>query len=334
MKGRSDMDLANTKAVILSCAGVALSEAERAFFKEAHPLGFILFARNCENPVQVRALIDDLRACVGWHCPILIDQEGGRVQRFKPPMWRQYPPMRTFGDKAREDMDGALEDLRFTILQMAEELVEAGVNVNCAPVLDVLQDDTHEAIGDRAFSNDGQVVGRLGLSVCRHLLAAGIMPVIKHIPGHGRGKVDSHKDLPHVAESLEALQKNDFEPFRIVVKSDVGYRVWAMVAHIVYEDIDSERPASVSPGVIEKIIRQDIGFEGFLVSDDLDMEALGAYGPIEARATLTIEAGCDAALYCAGDMQVMEKIVKAVPNLSLKARKRLQNSLFDANMAA
>ncbi|HOO82194.1 MAG TPA: beta-N-acetylhexosaminidase [Alphaproteobacteria bacterium] len=322
------------KAVILSCAGAVLSGDERAFFKEAHPVGFILFVRNCESPGQVKALCDELRACVGWHCPILIDQEGGRVQRLKPPMWRQYPPMKSFGDKAREDMDGALEDLRFTILQLAEELVEVGVNVNCAPVLDVLQDDTHEAIGDRAFSNDGQVVGRLGLSVCRHLLAAGIMPVIKHIPGHGRGKVDSHKDLPHVAESLETLQKNDFDPFRIVVESDVGCRVWAMVAHIVYDQIDNERPASVSSDVIEKIIRQDIGFDGFLVSDDLDMEALGAYGPIAARAALTIEAGCDAALYCAGDLAVMEKIVKTVPNLSRKARKRLQNSLGRASMAA
>ncbi|MCB9983461.1 MAG: beta-N-acetylhexosaminidase [Rhodospirillales bacterium] len=328
------MDLANTKAVILSCVGTALSEDERRFFERANPLGFILFARNCENPAQVKALCDDLRACVGWYCPILIDQEGGRVQRLKPPVWRQYPPMRQFGDKARENIEGALEDLRYSILQLGEELTECGVNVNCAPVLDVLTDETHEAIGDRAFSNEPQVVGRLGLCVCRHLLSLGIIPVIKHIPGHGRGKVDSHKDLPHVFESLETLQKNDFDPFRIVIESDVGSRVWAMVAHIVYDQIDGEHPASVSPVVIDKIIRQHIGFNGFLVSDDLDMEALGACGPIEVRAALTIGAGCDAALYCAGDMQVMERIVKTVPNLSLKARKRLQNSYIDANMAA
>lgn len=328
------MDLQNTKAVILSCAGTVLSEDERRFFEQANPVGFILFARNCESPAQVRALCEDLRGCVGWHCPILIDQEGGRVQRLKPPVWRRYPPMREFGDKAGEDFDGALEDLRYSILQLGEELAECGVNVNCAPVLDVLQDETHEAIGDRAFSDNPEIVGRLGLCVCRHLLSLGITPVIKHIPGHGRGKVDSHKDLPHVSESLQVLGAIDFEPFRVVVNSDVGPQVWAMVAHIVYDQIDAQRPASVSPVVIDKIIRQDLGFDGFLVSDDLDMEALAAYGPIENRAALSIEAGCDAALYCAGDMRVMEQIIKTVPNLSLKAGKRLQNLYGSANMAA
>ncbi|MEZ5814118.1 MAG: beta-N-acetylhexosaminidase [Alphaproteobacteria bacterium] len=328
------MSLSDAKAVIFSCEGLELSSGERVFFKEANPLGFILFARNCENPAQVRALTDDLRETLGRNCPVLIDQEGGRVQRLKPPVWRQYPPMRSFGDKAVGDMDGALEALRFTILQMAEELSECGVNVNCAPVMDVLTDATHDAIGDRAFSNDPQVVGRLGLSVCRHFLAAGITPVIKHIPGHGRGKVDSHKGLPRVSASLEDLRGADFDPFRIVSKATVGGLVWGMVAHIVYEKIDPEHPASVSSDVIQKIIREDIGFEGFLLSDDLDMEALAGYGEVAARAVLSIEAGCDAALYCAGDLGVMEKIAEIVPNLSQKAQKRLQKAAGMTNMAA
>ncbi len=322
-------------AFILSLKDCAVSKEERSFFKEANPLGFILFGRNCETPAQMRALTDDLRSILGRNCPILIDQEGGRVQRLKPPVWRQYPPMKHFGDMAQEQgMDAALEGLRFTILQLAEELSEAGVNVTCAPVLDVLTEVTHDVIGDRAFADDAEIVGRLGMSVCRNLLAAGITPVIKHLPGHGRGKVDSHKDLPCISEDLNLLQETCFNPFRSVSKSDVGKAVWGMVAHIVFDKIDSKHPASVSLKIIEDIIRGDIGFEGFLVSDDLDMEALAGYGPIEERARLSVEAGCDAALYCAGDLKTMEKIAKTVPKLSAKARKTLQNAASAANIAA
>lgn len=241
--------------------------------------------------------------------------------------------MQSFGIMAEEDMDQALEQLRFTILQLAEELSEGGVNVNCAPVLDVLTDVTHDAIGDRAFSDKPEIVGRLGLSVCRNLLAAGITPVVKHLPGHGRGSVDSHKGLPVVSDGLDVLNGNDFEPFRIVFKSGVGPLVWGMVAHIVYDQIDADHPASVSPQIIGEVIRGTLGFDGFLVSDDLDMEALERYGPIAERAKLTIEAGCDAALYCAGDLSVMEQVIESVPNLSEKALKRLQNSDSRANMA-
>ncbi len=326
--------LRETKAVILSLEGTAVLEDERSFFASAHPLGFILFKRNCESPKQLKGLTDDLRALVGWRCPILIDQEGGRVQRLKPPMWRQYPPMKSFGDHAREDLDAAIEGLRFTILQMAEELSECGVDVNCAPVMDVLSAVTHDAIGDRAFSDDVKIVGRLGLSVCRSLLAAGIVPVMKHLPGHGRGCVDSHKDLPHVAETCEALDDSCFDPFRVVSKSDIGDRVWGMAAHIVFDAIDADCPASVSPKIIADVIRGRIGFNGFLVSDDLDMEALAGFGSIAERAALSVEAGCDAALYCAGDLAVMREIIKSVPNLSAKARKSLQNSGFEGIVRA
>ena len=328
------MAMDNTKAVIFSCEGVALSDEERSFFREVNPLGFILFARNCEDVAQLKALTDDLKDTLGRNCPILIDQEGGRVQRLKAPVWRQYPAMKSFGDKALEDIDGALEDLRFTILQQAEELSECGVNVNCAPVLDVLTEATHDAIGDRAFSDDPEIVSRLGLSVCRNFLAAGITPVVKHMPGHGRGKVDSHKDLPHVSASLEELQNTDFDPFRIVFKSELAPSIWGMVAHIVYDEIDPDHPASVSSKIINDIIRGDIGFDGFLVSDDLDMDALAAYGDPAARALASLEAGCDAALYCSGKLGEMEKIAKTVPNLSAKAQKRLQKAAENASMAA
>jgi len=324
----------NVKAAIFSVKGAVLSDDEAALFRESNPLGFILFARNCENPTQLKTLVNSLKETLGRDCPIMIDQEGGRVQRLKPPVWRSYPPMKHFGLMAEQDMEQALEQLRFTILQMAEELTECGINVNCAPVLDVLFPDTHDAIGDRAFSDDPEIVVRLGASVIRHLTASGVVPVVKHIPGHGRGKVDSHKDLPHVTEDESTLNSIDFDTFRIVLKVVEKTPVWAMVAHIVYDKLDMEHPASVSPTIIQDVIRDQIGFDGFLVSDDLDMEALAGYGDIPERVLATIGAGCDAALYCAGDMKIMEKIAKTVPNLTAKAQERLQNGPFASNIAA
>ena len=320
-------------AVILSLSGTVLTGDERAFFKDADPLGFILFERNCETPEQLVALTGELREVLGRECPILIDQEGGRVQRLKPPVWRGYVAAQLFGAEAESDMEKALSDLRFTTLQMAEDLRGAGINVNCTPVLDVLTPETHDAIGDRAFSDKAEIVARLGLSVCRHYLASGITPVIKHMPGHGRATSDSHKDLPRVSASLEELRQ-DFLPFREIAAADVAPAVWGMMAHVVYEAIDSEHPASVSPKVIDEVVREQIGFDGFLLSDDLDMEALAAYGDIPARVGATIEAGCDAALYCWADLKVMEKIAESVPKINAKARQRLQKSAEYIRLAA
>ncbi|MEZ5918824.1 MAG: beta-N-acetylhexosaminidase [Alphaproteobacteria bacterium] len=329
------MSVESSSAVILSLSGSTLSEAERAFFKQANPLGFILFARNCETPDQVRALTDSLRETVGRECPILIDQEGGRVQRLKPPHWRQYPPMKLFGDQIEDEGEAqALDSLRFTIMQIAEELKDCGVSVDCAPVLDVLFPETHDVIGDRAFSSDPAIVARLGLSVCRNFLAAGVTPVIKHLPGHGRATADSHKDLPVVTTALEDLEQTDFLPFRTVAADPCARGVWGMMAHVVYSAIDPALPASVSPRVIADTIRGSIGFDGFLLGDDLDMEALSGLGPIEARVQATLEAGCDAALYCAGKLPVMEKIAESVPKLSEKARRRLQNAAEFTKIAA
>lgn len=327
------MSLNNTKAVIYSCEGCALSDNERSFFADSAPLGFILFGRNCETPEQLRALTDSLREAVGWDCPILIDQEGGRVQRLKPPVWRGYPAMKEFGARAADDMDGALEDLRFTILQLAEELLESGINASCAPVLDVLTAATHDVIGDRAFSDDPDIVARLGLSVCRNLLDAGVTPIIKHIPGHGRATADSHKDLPRVSASRAELSAIDFQPFRDIASSDISSQVWAMAAHIVYEDIDPQLPSSASPTIINDVIRGDIGFDGLLISDDLDMDALDGLGDVGARSLAVLEAGCDVALYCSGRLSDMQNIAKSVPNLSARAQKTLQNSWKQLKLA-
>lgn len=311
-----------------------LSDAERSFFTQARPLGFILFARNCDNPAQMRTLCAELRACVGWHCPILIDQEGGRVQRLKPPVWRGFPPMRDFGRQAESDPDTAIEALRFTILQLAEELVDCGVDVDCAPVLDVLFEGAHDVIGDRAFSADPAIVARLGLSVCRNLLAAGVVPVIKHIPGHGRAMADSHKDLPRVDASLEDLRSTDFHPFSEISRSDVGAQVWGMTAHIVYDALDPDVPCSASASVVADIIRGEIGFDGFLLSDDLDMDALACLGDLSERGARVLDAGCDAALHCSGKFEDMVRLAESVPNLSAKAQERLQNSLKSIKLAA
>ncbi len=313
-------------AAIFSLEGVRLEAAEKLFFTESNPLGFILFGRNCESPDQLRALIGELYELLGRKCPILIDQEGGRVQRLKPPQWRPYPAMQEFGDLYTKDADRSVSDLRFTVMRLAEELRDAGINVNCAPVLDVLHENTHEAVGDRAFSGTPEFVAILGRIVCEALLEAGVTPVIKHLPGHGRSTQDSHHNLPVISETVRILEESDFLPFRQIAKSEIGQAVWGMSAHLIFEEIDSELPASLSPKIIRDIIRGSIGFDGFLVSDDVDMKALDPFGDIPQRCLKAIEAGNDAALYCWAKLDVMEKIAETVPKLRPDSLKRLQNA--------
>lgn len=313
-------------AAIFSVAGPILSQQERDFFREADPLGFILFARNCETPDQLRGLTAALKEAVGRDCPVLIDQEGGRVQRLKPPQWTQYPPMKDFGDMAQNDMDRAREQLSETITALAKDLQNAGINVNCAPVLDVLTGDTHDVIGTRGFSTDPEIVSQLGLSVAWNLLAAGITPVMKHIPGHGRATADSHHNLPVVKASLDDLESADFVPFRELARSEVAPALWGMTAHIIYPEIDPDRPVTISPNGINKVIRGGLGFDGFLLSDDVDMKALDPFGDIASRTTQLIEAGCDAALYCHAEMKIMQQIAESVPKLAPKSVERLQNA--------
>lgn len=321
-------------ACVFSLAGTVLSAEEKALFRSSNPFGFILFKRNCESPAQLRALVCDLKETVGRDCPVLIDQEGGRVQRLRSPHWRDFPTMQSFGETYMKDSEQGLEDLRFESLRLAEELVELGINVNCAPVLDLYFEGAHDIIGDRAFSDNPSVVARLGLSVCRHFLRSGITPIIKHIPGHGRANADSHLDLPHVDTKRAELSDTDFLPFREIAASDVGKCVWAMTAHITYDDLDPQFPVSVSGAAIKDVIRGDIGFDGILIGDDLDMKALDAFGSASDKALKSLDAGCDLALYCAGEFDKMDELAANLPKMSENTMKRLQSSVFYGKDAA
>ena len=310
-----------TRAVIFGCAGLTLTAAEKRFFAEADPTGFILFARNCGEPVQVKRLVADLRECVGnAAAPVLIDQEGGRVQRLRPPHWRAAPAAAIFGAMARRDGRRAAEAARLNAQLMAADLHDLGITVNCAPVLDVPQADAHRVIGDRAFADNPQTVAALGLAVCEGFLAGGVLPVIKHIPGHGRAVADSHEALPVVEADERDLAAIDFAPFRALRRMP-----WAMTAHVIYAALDGDRPATTSPTVIEKTIRGAIGFDGVLVSDDIGMKAMT--GPLDRRVAAALTAGCDLALHCSGDMAEMEKVAGGVGRLSDPAAARLARGI-------
>ncbi len=304
-------------AVIFGCAGPSLSPEERAFFRDADPVGFILFKRNCESPGQVRALVGALRETIGRvSAPVLIDQEGGRVARLQPPHWRKYPAPASLGALGGER---AREAVHLVARLIADDLAALDITVDCLPVLDVPQPGADPVIGDRAYASDPAGVARLGRAACEGLLEGGVLPVIKHIPGHGRATVDSHDALPRVIAPRAALDATDFAPFRALADMP-----WAMTAHIVYAAIDAEAPATLSPLVIGEIIRANMGFDGVLVSDDLSMKALG--GPLGARAARSLAAGCDLALHCNGDPAEMADIAAAVTPLAPKARERLDRA--------
>ncbi|HEX6101666.1 MAG TPA: beta-N-acetylhexosaminidase [Alphaproteobacteria bacterium] len=305
------------RAVIFGCAGPELTDRERRFFAEAAPLGFILFQRNCTEPAQVRRLVAGLRSSVGRaDAPVLIDQEGGRVLRLKPPHWRAAPAQGRFADLAGRDRASAREAAYLNARILAAELADLGITVDCAPVLDLRLPGAHEIIGDRALGSEPDQVAELGLAVAQGLLDGGVLPVIKHIPGHGRASVDSHHELPVVDVAREVLEQTDFEPFRRLCGQP-----WAMTAHVVYRAIDPERPASLSPRVIDQVIRGSIGFDGFLVSDDVNMKALK--GDVGELSRTAVEAGCDAVLHCNGDFAEMERVARATPRLGDRAMERL-----------
>lgn len=317
-------------ACVFSVEGETLTHAEKTLFSASQPFGFILFGRNCKNPGQVKALTNDLRKTVGWHCPVMIDQEGGKVARLKSPQWDEFASARSFGEKMEVDRDAGRLKLSKDMLEMAKMLLENGIDVNCAPVLDVLTDETHDAIGSRAYSKDPQIVAEAADAVCEAFLDIGVTPVIKHMPGHGRGKVDSHHDLPVVNATLAEMDKTDFLPFRRIAHEPYAKSVWAMMAHIIYSEVDPERPASLSPKVISEVVREQIGFKGLIFSDDLDMKALDKYGSIADRALLSLQAGCDLALYCWAKMDVMEQMAAKLPPLSASAWQRWQDSINSA----
>lgn len=303
-------------AAIFGCEGLTLSDWEAGFFREADPYGFILFARNCADPAQVSALVAGLRGCVGRaDAPVLIDQEGGRVARLRPPHWRAAPPAGAFGALARRDPERARDAVRLNARLLAAELVRLGITVDCLPVLDLPTPGGHEVIGDRAFGGDPDVVALLGRACCEGLLEGGVLPVIKHIPGHGRATVDSHHRLPVVDAPRAALEAHDFRPFAALADQP-----WAMTAHVVYSAIDGERPATLSPTVIAEVIRGHMGFDGMLVSDDISMQALS--GDIGARAAAALEAGCDVVLHCNGKRAEMRAVAEAVAPMSAAAQRR------------
>jgi len=305
----------NSAAIIASCSGLALTQAERRLFSTTNPLGFILFARNCETPDQIRALVADLRESVGWECPILIDQEGGRVQRLKPPYWTQHKPANACtGDEA------------CTIAHsIAQDLTALKIDVNCAPVMDLLYPETHDVIGDRAYSDDPCAVYETGLAVAQSYLDAGVLPINKHIPGHGRAISDSHLELPVIDTKLEELERTDFYPFRKFAAHELANYTWGMVAHIIYQALDPDLAASVSSTTMN-YIRHEMGCDQFLLADDISMKALDGYGNLADRALKTLAAGCDATLYCAGILEEMEQILPGCPQLTAQSMDRYERS--------
>ena len=300
--------------VIFGVSGTVLSAAERDFFHDANPMGFILFARNCDSPAQLKRLVATLRDSVGRSdAPILIDQEGGRVARLKPPHWPAYPAPAAIaalgGLAARE---AAWLGARL----IADDLAQLDITVDCAPVLDIPVADADPIIGDRAWGDTPHSVIENGFAVCDGLLAGSVLPVLKHVPGHGRGTVDSHLALPVVATSLATLDLIDFAPFRALAGMP-----WAMTAHILYSELDPDRPATLSARVIGEAIRTSIGFDGVLISDDLSMQALG--GGLAERARGALAAGCDLVLHCNGIMEEMSGIATAIGPIRAEAARRV-----------
>ncbi len=315
------------RAVIFGCAGTELLPAEAAFFRDAGPWGFILFARNIKSPEQVIELVDSLRDCVGRPgAPVLIDQEGGRVARLIPPQWRSAPPADIFGRlHQKQKPDVARQACKLNARLLAHELSALGISVDCVPVLDVPATGGHQIIGDRAFSSDPEIVAELGRAQCEGLMAGGVLPVIKHIPGHGRAAADSHLDLPLVTVSLDELRRTDFAPFRALRDMPL-----AMTAHVAFSAIDGDIPASHSEKIIRDIIRGEIGFEGALMCDDLGMKALK--GGFAERAARAIAAGCDVLLHCSGVMTEMREILRETPILSGKGMVRCAAALAHLQM--
>ncbi|MBC6416584.1 MAG: beta-N-acetylhexosaminidase [Rhodospirillales bacterium] len=305
------------RALILGLAGTGLGDAERRFFVEAAPLGFILFARNVDTPAQVKTLTAQLRALVGrGDAPILIDQEGGRVQRLRLPYWREAPPAEVFGRLAMHDLAAARRAVYLNHRLLADELIALGITVDCAPVVDLRHAGAHEVIGDRAFGGAPLLVADLGRSACQGLRDGGVQPIVKHIPGHGRGLVDSHLALPVCESGHAQLARTDFLPFRLLRDQP-----WAMTAHIVYEALDAAAPATASAVMVGQVIRRELGFAGLLVSDDLSMQALS--GSLGERAKAALAAGCDLALHCNGRMEEMAEVASAVGPMSAAAEARL-----------
>lgn len=304
-------------AVILGCAGPRLTRAERRFFAAVEPWGFILFARNVETPGQLRSLTAGLREAAGHAAPVFIDQEGGRVARLRPPHWRDWPaPLEALARQAPEHAERMLW-LRYRLI--AAELRAAGIDGNCVPVADLARPETHAILRDRCYGTSAAEVAPRARAVAEACLAGGVLPVLKHIPGHGRAVADSHLELPRVTAPLAELESSDFAAFRALADLPLG-----MTAHIVYDCLDAARPATLSPAAIGAI-RNRIGFDGLLMTDDISMQALT--GPLAARAQAALGAGCDLVLHCNGDAEEMAAVADAAGRLSPAAALRAGRAL-------
>lgn len=307
------------KPVIFGVEGKELTLAEMEFFGTQNPLGFIVFARNIDNPEQLRKLVMQMKATVFPRNDVLVlvDQEGGRVARLRPPYWSEMPSAKSYTEVIHiETINRVRQHVYNKYRLCAYELRKLGINVNCAPMIDVLFDGADDIIGDRAFSSDPFEVAELGREVCNAMLMGNVFPVIKHIPGHGRASCDSHKELPIVTASLEELRKIDFKPFK-----ELADMPFAMTAHITYTAIDDKNCATQSKKVID-LIRNEIGFKGILFSDDLSMEALK--GSMKDRTVKSIEAGCDVVIHCNGKMDEMKEIADNLEYWDKEKRERFR----------
>lgn len=313
---------------MFGCTGPVLEADEVAFFRVAKPAGFILFQKNCVDHQQVIHLCKSLRETVGWDAPILIDQEGGRVQRLKPPAWPgNFPSMRSFGDMYKTDPAAALAAVIDDHAALAGAQVPLGIDVNCVPVLDVVPETNNvRAIDDRSFGSDPEIVSTLGLAAVKASIKAGMTPVMKHMPGHGRAVVDSHYELPRVDADRETLER-DWQPFRDVAAAVNNDDVWGMSCHVIYPALDPDLPATLSPTIITDVIRAAIGFDGLLLSDDLFMNALAPYGDVPDRARKCVEAGLDIALHCHGTVKERERAVTAVGPMRMDTYNRISDWL-------
>jgi beta-N-acetylhexosaminidase len=308
------------RAFITGVAGTALTDEERGFLREAQPWGFILFKRNIAGPEPLRRLIDDFRATVGYDAPVLVDQEGGRVQRLGPPEWPSYPPGGAYGALFDRDREAGLAAARLGARLIAADLAPLGIDVDCLPIADVPVPGADPVVGDRAYGTEPDKVAAIAGAIAEGLAEGSVLPVLKHIPGHGRATADSHQKLPVVSTDRETLDRTDFAAFRLLKTLPM-----AMTAHVVFSAIDPVVPATTSPRIVRDVIRDSIGFQGLLMSDDISMGALS--GSLTERTGAAIAAGCDVILHCNGEMPEMRAVAAAVPELAGEAARRAAAAL-------
>lgn len=317
----------NMKPVILTPQNAVLSDKEAALYERGQPFGFILFGRHCQSPEQVQALCADLRDAAGWYCPVLIDQEGGRVARMKEPHWHHLYPAKTFGDLHKRNFSSGIEAVALQYRAIARMLGHEGVDINCAPCLDCVPAGARaDALGDRCFSHEPREVAALGKQAALAMIENGVTPVIKHMPGHGRAVEDSHYRLP-VVDADDGMMRDDLKPFRYLCDKLDPDAFWGMTAHVVYTAWDKDRPATLSPVIIRDIIRKRIGFKGILLSDDLAMKALEDCGPITVRALKALDAGVDIALPCNTSWEETVDLLDRLPDINPETQKRVDRWL-------